>query len=83
MKVIPYGKQYITEADIRQVGRVLRTDWITRGPEIKQFEDALAKYQDKVLYYISVNHHLGQEIEKISLWKNEAPTRTPRQERRI
>ncbi len=34
------------------------------------YEDALAKYQDKVLYYISVNHHLGLEIEKIALWKN-------------
>ena len=34
------------------------------------YEDALAKYQDKVLYYISVNHHLDPEIEKIALWKN-------------
>ncbi|RLA71081.1 MAG: pantothenate kinase [Epsilonproteobacteria bacterium] len=34
------------------------------------YEDALVKYQDKVLYYISVNHHLGAQIEKVVLWKN-------------
>ena len=34
------------------------------------YEDAIDRYQDKVLYYISVNHHLGFEIEKIALWKN-------------
>jgi len=34
------------------------------------YEDAIGRYQDKVLYYISVNHQLGLEIEKIALWKN-------------
>ncbi len=34
------------------------------------YEDAIARYQDKELYYISVNHHLGEKIEKIALWKN-------------
>jgi len=34
------------------------------------YEDAIGRYQDKELYYISVNHHLGVEIEKIALWKN-------------
>ena len=34
------------------------------------YEDAIERYQDTVLYYISVNHHLGDEIEKIALWKN-------------
>ena len=34
------------------------------------YEDAIGRYQDKVLYYISVNHHLDPQIEKIALWKN-------------
>ncbi len=34
------------------------------------YEDAIGRYQDKELYYISVNHHLGSEIEKIALWNN-------------
>ncbi len=39
---IPYGKQYITEADIEAVTAVLRSDWLTQGPVIQQFETALA-----------------------------------------
>ncbi len=34
------------------------------------YEDAIGRYKDKVLYYISVNHHLASEIENIALWKN-------------
>jgi len=34
------------------------------------YAEAIERYQDKVLYYISVKHHIGPEIEKISLWEN-------------
>ncbi|HIQ45991.1 MAG TPA: type III pantothenate kinase [Sulfurovum sp.] len=34
------------------------------------YEDAIAKYKEKKLTYISVNHHLGEQIEAITLWKN-------------
>lgn len=34
------------------------------------YDNAIARYQGKVLYYISVNQHLGSKIEKIALWKN-------------
>jgi type III pantothenate kinase len=37
-------------------------------------EEAIARYQNKVLYYISVNHHLTKEIGKIALWKNISST---------
>ncbi len=33
-------------------------------------EDAIEKYKKKKLYYISVNHHLGEKIENIASWKN-------------
>jgi UDP-4-amino-4,6-dideoxy-N-acetyl-beta-L-altrosamine transaminase len=42
--LIPYGKQSISEADIAAVADVLRSDWITQGPSIEQFEKGLAAY---------------------------------------
>ncbi|MCM8782387.1 MAG: aminotransferase class I/II-fold pyridoxal phosphate-dependent enzyme, partial [Candidatus Omnitrophica bacterium] len=41
---IPYGRQAIDDSDIVEVVKVLRSDWITQGPKIKEFEDALCKY---------------------------------------
>jgi perosamine synthetase len=40
--VLPYGHQSIEEDDIRAVVDVLRSDWITTGPEITRFEEELA-----------------------------------------
>ncbi|MGZ8221958.1 MAG: UDP-4-amino-4,6-dideoxy-N-acetyl-beta-L-altrosamine transaminase [Methylobacter sp.] len=42
--MIPYGRQSISEADIEAVIATLRSDWITQGPTIGQFETALAAY---------------------------------------
>jgi UDP-4-amino-4,6-dideoxy-N-acetyl-beta-L-altrosamine transaminase len=42
--VIPYGRQSISDEDIAAVERVLRSDWITQGPAITQFERGLADY---------------------------------------
>jgi len=44
MKIIPYGRQCVDASDIREVIRVLKSDWLTQGPKIKEFEDALCKY---------------------------------------
>lgn len=41
---IPYGKQCINEDDIQAVIDVLRSDWLTTGPMIDQFEKAIASY---------------------------------------
>ncbi len=41
---IPYGRQSIDEDDIKAAVDVLRSDWITQGPKIKEFEEALCKY---------------------------------------
>ena len=43
-KVIPYGRQHITDEDIRAVTEVLRSDYLTQGPVIEQFEQAFASY---------------------------------------
>lgn len=43
-KNIPYGHQWIDNKDIKEVVKVLKTDWITQGPKVKEFEKAIAKY---------------------------------------
>ena len=44
MKKIPYGRQNITEEDISEVISVLKSDWLTQGPNVKAFEDAFSDY---------------------------------------
>ena len=41
---IPYGRQSIDEKDVAAVCSVLRSDWLTQGPKIKEFEDVIASY---------------------------------------
>lgn len=42
--MIPYGKQNITDKDIATVVDVLKSDFITQGPRVQQFEQAIADY---------------------------------------
>jgi len=42
--VLPYGKQSIDEDDIQAVVQVLRSDWLTTGPMVSEFEGAFAQY---------------------------------------
>jgi perosamine synthetase len=42
--MIPYGRQYIDEDDIRAVVEVLRSDWLTTGPKVAKFEQAFAAF---------------------------------------
>lgn len=41
-KFLPYGRQHVTDEDIRAVTDVLRSDWLTQGPAVPAFEEALA-----------------------------------------
>ena len=41
---LPYGRQSIDEDDIQAVTRVLRSDYLTTGPEITAFEEELCAY---------------------------------------
>ena len=43
-KVIPYGKQFISEEDIQAVVEVLKSDYLTQGPKIEEFEQKFAQY---------------------------------------
>ena len=44
MKPIPYGRQFISEDDIKAVNETLLSDFLTQGPKISEFENAFAKY---------------------------------------
>ena len=41
---IPYARQQISDADIQAVVDVLRSDFLTQGPEVPAFESAVAAY---------------------------------------
>lgn len=42
--MIPYGRQTIDESDLAAVAETLKSDWLTQGPKVQEFEEALAKY---------------------------------------
>ncbi len=44
MKYIPYGHQSISNEDIQAVVEVLRSDYLTTGPKIEEFERAVSEY---------------------------------------
>jgi perosamine synthetase len=41
---LPYGHQVISEQDIAAVVSTLKSDWLTQGPAVKAFEQAVADY---------------------------------------
>lgn len=42
--MIPYGRQHITEEDINAVVEALKSDFLTQGPKIAEFENQFAEY---------------------------------------
>ncbi len=52
--MIPYGRQEITDEDIKTVVKVLKSDFLTQGPAVPQFEKAISEYC-KTKYAVAVN----------------------------
>jgi len=44
--MLPYGRQWLDEDDITAVVEVLRSDWLTTGPKVVEFEQAFAELVD-------------------------------------
>lgn len=42
--MIPYGRQDINEEDVQAVTEALRSDWLTTGPIVERFEQALQEW---------------------------------------
>ena len=60
---IPYGRQSITDTDIKSVVSVLKSDYLTQGPFVAQFEKKFAEYVG-AKYAVAVSNgtaalHLG------------------------
>ena len=53
-KKIPYSRQSISKSDIKRVVRTLKSDFLTTGPEISNFEKKITKYLN-VKYAVCVN----------------------------
>ena len=43
-QLLPYGRQWIDDDDIAAVVSVLKSDWLTTGPNVREFEHAFAAY---------------------------------------
>lgn len=54
-KPIPYGRQHITDEDVAAVVETLRSDYLTQGPKIKEFEEKFAFYVG-AKYAVAVNN---------------------------
>ncbi|MEX7116740.1 DegT/DnrJ/EryC1/StrS family aminotransferase, partial [Pseudomonas aeruginosa] len=52
--MIPYGRQDITQADIDAVVGVLKSDFLTQGPMVPRFEQAVAQHVG-ASYALAVN----------------------------
>ena len=52
--MIPYGRQSLDEDDIRAVVTTLQSDWLTQGPAVPTFEQAMAS-RCEAKYAVAVN----------------------------
>ena len=52
--LIPYSRQYIDSKDIKAVTNVLKSDFLTSGPEVNKFQNKINKFC-KNKYSVAVN----------------------------
>ena len=55
MKKIPYGRQSINQNDIDAVVSTLKSDFLTQGPKVNEFEEKFANYVG-ANYAVAVNN---------------------------
>lgn len=64
---IPYGRQSIEVDDIEAVQRVLKSDWLTTGPEVQQFEKEIADYCGARFAVVCVNGTAALHLSALAL----------------
>lgn len=52
---LPYGQQWIEDDDIEEVVKALKSDYLTTGPKIKEFEEKFGKYVG-VKYAVAISN---------------------------
>lgn len=68
MHYIPYGRQSINEDDIKAVEEVLKSDFLTTGPKIAEFERKFADYVG-AKYAVAVS--MVQQHFILRVWQQE------------
>lgn len=66
-KHIPYGKQDISEEDIKAVVETLTSDFLTQGPAISKFEEKFADYVEAKYAVAVSNATAGLHIATLAL----------------
>jgi len=64
---IPYGRQNITDEDIAAVVETLKSDYLTQGPKIKEFEDKFAAYTGAKYNVLVSNGTAGLHLAAMAL----------------
>ncbi len=67
MKKFNYGKQFLDLSDIWQVIKTLRCDFLTQGPKVVEFENAICKYTDAKYAVTVSNATAGLHIAMMAL----------------
>ena len=70
MKAISYGRQNITQEDIDSVVNTLKSDFLTQGPKIDEFEQAFANYVGAEYAVLVGNATEALHISAVSLGVN-------------
>ena len=76
---IPYGRQNIDDKDIDAVVTVLKSDYLTQGPKVREFEEKFAKYVG-ANYAVAVNNAtsgLHLSVLALNLSKGDRVITTP------
>jgi UDP-4-amino-4,6-dideoxy-N-acetyl-beta-L-altrosamine transaminase len=66
-KAIPYGRQNITQEDIKSVIETLQSDFLTQGPKIKEFEDKFSAYVGSTYAVAVTNATAALHLSVLSL----------------
>jgi UDP-4-amino-4,6-dideoxy-N-acetyl-beta-L-altrosamine transaminase len=70
-KIIPYGRQEITDQDIEAVVATLKSDFLTQGPKINEFETAFASYVNSDFAVAVSNGTAGLHLSVMALGLND------------
>jgi len=66
-KFLPFALPYITKDEIKEVVDTLKSNWLTTGPKVKEFEEKFKKYVD-AKYTVAINSATaGLHLSLVSL----------------
>ncbi len=67
MNTYSYGKQLLDESDFQAVLEVLQSDYLTCGPKVKEFEQALCEYTGAKYCVAASNATAGLHLAMLAL----------------